>query len=341
MQWFIIHTYSGFERKVAESLRSRVVAFGMEGKFSRIEIPTETVAERRAGKTIELELTSMVVGSAGATLMLNEGKLFIPAGALTSNTTISFRTVSTGFPAVPGNRASSSVVSLEPHGQTFAQPVQLTLYHFGGAAKVALYTASPGGAFTRVDNATVTLNTAEAAFNHFSYFVVAPQLASPDGGPEAGRDAAPDAGAPDGAPDAPAPTADVGAADLGTDSPPPADARVDLPADTLPAADVAPSPDGPKTVAVRVRGELLGFDPKIVTIKAGDTIEWTWEASGIHTVVSGGAGGVGEAACASNGIFSSGLKATGETFTFTFTTRAPTATTAPPTASSSRAASWW
>ena len=55
MQWFIIHTYSGFERKVAESLRSRVQAFGMEGKFARIEIPTETVAERRAGKTIETQ----------------------------------------------------------------------------------------------------------------------------------------------------------------------------------------------------------------------------------------------------------------------------------------------
>src|SRR5919202_6017131 len=48
-QWFIIHTYSGFERKVAESLRSRVQAFGMEDKIGRIEIPTETVAERRGG----------------------------------------------------------------------------------------------------------------------------------------------------------------------------------------------------------------------------------------------------------------------------------------------------
>ena len=52
-QWYIIHTYSGFERKVAESLRSRVQAFGLEEKFGRIEIPTETVAERRGGKTIE------------------------------------------------------------------------------------------------------------------------------------------------------------------------------------------------------------------------------------------------------------------------------------------------
>ena len=54
-QWYIIHTYSGFERKVAESLRSRVQAFGLDEKFGRIEIPTETVAERRAGKTIETQ----------------------------------------------------------------------------------------------------------------------------------------------------------------------------------------------------------------------------------------------------------------------------------------------
>ena len=54
-QWYIVHTYSGFERKVAESLRSRVQAFGLEDKIGRIEIPTETVAERRAGKTIETQ----------------------------------------------------------------------------------------------------------------------------------------------------------------------------------------------------------------------------------------------------------------------------------------------
>ena len=54
-QWFIIHTYSGFERKVAESLRSRVQAFGLDEQIGRIEIPLETVAERRAGKTVETQ----------------------------------------------------------------------------------------------------------------------------------------------------------------------------------------------------------------------------------------------------------------------------------------------
>ncbi len=54
-QWFIIHSYSGFERKVAESLRSRVQAFGLDEQIGRIEIPMETVAERRAGKTVQTQ----------------------------------------------------------------------------------------------------------------------------------------------------------------------------------------------------------------------------------------------------------------------------------------------
>ena len=50
MKWYIIHTYSGFERKVRESLESRVKAFGLEGKIGRVMIPTEAVTELRGGR---------------------------------------------------------------------------------------------------------------------------------------------------------------------------------------------------------------------------------------------------------------------------------------------------
>ena len=51
--WYIIHTYSGFERKVKESLESRVKAFGMQDRIGQVLIPTETVVEMRGGKKIE------------------------------------------------------------------------------------------------------------------------------------------------------------------------------------------------------------------------------------------------------------------------------------------------
>jgi transcriptional antiterminator NusG len=49
-QWYIIHTYSGFEKKVKESLESRVAAFGLQDKIGRMMIPTEDVMEVRGGK---------------------------------------------------------------------------------------------------------------------------------------------------------------------------------------------------------------------------------------------------------------------------------------------------
>jgi transcriptional antiterminator NusG len=50
MRWYIIHTYSGFEKKVKESLESRVVAFGLQEKIGKVVIPTEPVTEIRGGK---------------------------------------------------------------------------------------------------------------------------------------------------------------------------------------------------------------------------------------------------------------------------------------------------
>ncbi len=55
MKWYIVHTYSGFERKVKESLESRVQAFGLQEKIGRVLIPTEPVTEVRGGKKYTTE----------------------------------------------------------------------------------------------------------------------------------------------------------------------------------------------------------------------------------------------------------------------------------------------
>lgn len=52
MDWFIIHTYSGFENKVAESLRARAAAYNFSDRLGQLLIPTEEVVELRNGKKV-------------------------------------------------------------------------------------------------------------------------------------------------------------------------------------------------------------------------------------------------------------------------------------------------
>jgi transcriptional antiterminator NusG len=51
-QWYIVHTYSGFENKVSESLAQRVQAYGLEDEIGAVLIPTEDVVEMRGGQRV-------------------------------------------------------------------------------------------------------------------------------------------------------------------------------------------------------------------------------------------------------------------------------------------------
>ncbi|MCL6640776.1 MAG: transcription termination/antitermination protein NusG [Candidatus Rokubacteria bacterium] len=54
-QWFVVHTYSGFENKVAEAILSRAKIFGLSDKISRVLVPTEKVVEVRNKQKRETE----------------------------------------------------------------------------------------------------------------------------------------------------------------------------------------------------------------------------------------------------------------------------------------------
>ena len=49
-QWYVVHTYSGYEKKVRESLQNRIDAEGMQEHFGDVLIPSETVVEMKKGK---------------------------------------------------------------------------------------------------------------------------------------------------------------------------------------------------------------------------------------------------------------------------------------------------
>ena len=53
--WYVVHTYSGFEEKVKQSIEEKAKGSSMEEKMGRILIPTEKVLEVRGGKKRETD----------------------------------------------------------------------------------------------------------------------------------------------------------------------------------------------------------------------------------------------------------------------------------------------
>ena len=49
-RWYVVHAYSGYEKKVAAALKERVELMGMQDKFGEVLVPTEEVVEMRGGQ---------------------------------------------------------------------------------------------------------------------------------------------------------------------------------------------------------------------------------------------------------------------------------------------------
>lgn len=55
-KWYVLHTYSGYENKVKETIKQRVEIMGLENNVFGIEIPTEVVTEiKEGGRRVESE----------------------------------------------------------------------------------------------------------------------------------------------------------------------------------------------------------------------------------------------------------------------------------------------
>jgi len=50
--WYVVHTYSGFEKFVAESIQQRAADIGIKDQIGQIIIPTEGVVEIKGGKKV-------------------------------------------------------------------------------------------------------------------------------------------------------------------------------------------------------------------------------------------------------------------------------------------------
>ncbi len=53
--WYVIHTYAGYENAVARNLRQRIESLGMENKIFQVIVPTEKKIKVKGGKRVEEE----------------------------------------------------------------------------------------------------------------------------------------------------------------------------------------------------------------------------------------------------------------------------------------------
>ena len=54
-RWYVIHVYSGFEKKVAQAIREQAEQKGLAERFEQILVPTEEVVEVKRGAKVSSE----------------------------------------------------------------------------------------------------------------------------------------------------------------------------------------------------------------------------------------------------------------------------------------------
>ena len=55
MRWYVVHVYSGFEKRVAESIREQAAQKGLSEFIEEVSVPTEEVVEMRRGQKVNAE----------------------------------------------------------------------------------------------------------------------------------------------------------------------------------------------------------------------------------------------------------------------------------------------
>jgi hypothetical protein len=117
-----------------------------------------------------------VVGVGGGTVTETTGaSVIVPAGALTTDTTIRIAVDSSGAPAMPtGPIAAGSIYVVTPHGGDFPVPIEVSIpvpaVTLLPTQKLVLGKAQPGGEWILLDDSVVTDGKIKAKVTSFSFF---------------------------------------------------------------------------------------------------------------------------------------------------------------------------
>ena len=62
--WYVIHTYSGYEKKVKANLEHRIESMGMDDKIFQVLVPEEDEIEIRGGQRVTVQKKVFQIGRA-------------------------------------------------------------------------------------------------------------------------------------------------------------------------------------------------------------------------------------------------------------------------------------
>src|ERR1700751_3931787 len=54
-RWYVVHVYSGFEKKIAEQIKEQAAQKGLSDQFEDVLVPSENVVEMRRGQKVNAE----------------------------------------------------------------------------------------------------------------------------------------------------------------------------------------------------------------------------------------------------------------------------------------------
>ena len=54
-RWYVVHVYSGFEKKIAQQIKEQAIQHGLGDQFEEVLVPSEDVVELRRGQKVNAE----------------------------------------------------------------------------------------------------------------------------------------------------------------------------------------------------------------------------------------------------------------------------------------------
>jgi transcriptional antiterminator NusG len=129
-RWYVVHAYSGYEKRVAASIKEQVELLGMQDDFGEILVPTESIVEMRDGKKRKSE-RKFYPGYVMVEMAMNDASWHLVKG---TSRVMGFIGGTAEKPAPLTSKEADSILQRVKEGVD--KPTQKTIYEPGEMVRV-------------------------------------------------------------------------------------------------------------------------------------------------------------------------------------------------------------